>query len=101
MSDELNRESAVAESRGLARVGILVISDRASRGIRKADRTAGVGPNGDASKYFSVCRGSKPDGPACCAFAGTGDAIISASTVKANLTVTGRRPAPDPITAHP
>ena len=32
MSDELHQESAVAESRGLARVGILVISDRASRG---------------------------------------------------------------------
>ena len=32
MSDELQQESAVAESRGLARVGILVISDRASRG---------------------------------------------------------------------
>ena len=32
VSDELDRESAVAESRGLARVGILVISDRASRG---------------------------------------------------------------------
>ncbi|MGA7993459.1 MAG: molybdopterin adenylyltransferase, partial [Bradyrhizobium sp.] len=32
MSNELHQESAVAESRGLARVGILVISDRASRG---------------------------------------------------------------------
>ena len=32
MSDELNAEGVVAESRGLARVGILVISDRASRG---------------------------------------------------------------------
>ena len=76
-------------------------SDRASRGICKAGRAAGVGPNGDASKYFSVCRGSKPDGLACCAFARTGDAIISAKTAKANLTVAGRRPAPDPNTAHP
>jgi molybdopterin adenylyltransferase len=32
LSDELNHEGTVAESRGLARVGILVISDRASRG---------------------------------------------------------------------
>ena len=32
MSDELNQQGVVAESRGLARVGILVISDRASRG---------------------------------------------------------------------
>ena len=32
MNDELNREGIAAESRGLARVGILVISDRASRG---------------------------------------------------------------------
>src|SRR4030088_1330264 len=71
-------------------------SDRASPGICKAGRAAGVGPNGDASKYFSVCRGSKPDGLACCAYAG--DAIISATTAKANLTVAGRRPAPDPNT---
>lgn len=32
MSDELNQQGVVAESRGLARVGILVISDRASCG---------------------------------------------------------------------
>lgn len=32
MSDELDRDRVVAESRGLARVGILVVSDRASRG---------------------------------------------------------------------
>jgi len=32
VSHELDRESVVADSRGLARVGILVISDRASRG---------------------------------------------------------------------
>ena len=32
MSDELNQQGVVAESRGLARVAILVISDRASRG---------------------------------------------------------------------
>jgi len=32
VSDELNQQGVVAESRGLARVGILVITDRASRG---------------------------------------------------------------------
>jgi molybdopterin adenylyltransferase len=32
LSDELDQESVTADSRGLARVGILVISDRASRG---------------------------------------------------------------------
>ena len=32
LSDQLDQESVAADSRGLARVGILVISDRASRG---------------------------------------------------------------------
>ncbi len=32
MSDQASRQSSAADSRGLARVGILVISDRASRG---------------------------------------------------------------------
>ena len=44
-----------------------VTSGRASVGVRGGGATARSGPDCRSSKYFSVCRGSKPGWFACCA----------------------------------